>query len=224
MDVPDSPSPDTGIVWSTTWWAGRRPRCHSQFTSHEEYVQFPDGQWISVEKILDIIRSGFSDDASDHDPPTFDDDGVPLPKLRFDDLGAAKGDPLLATAAKLAEVLPERWKIAVFNLSGAADEVRSFAIVVDQGKPSPVPIYLFVDAAAEGRTLRAATRRDDGGGAWCNALLRIYEDGTVAAHYDYSSPPFGAYLGERELELLRRDQELYPRDRASLPSWHPSKA
>lgn len=58
-----------------------------------------------------------------------------------------------------------------------------------------------------------------GKGTWFNATLTLDQSGKFNAEFDYDNPPFD---GVADAELLVEDQQLFPRDPANLPDWHPS--
>ncbi|WP_166353978.1 hypothetical protein [Phytoactinopolyspora limicola] len=80
----------------------------------------------------------------------------------------------------------------------------------------------FAAACLELRRSMYQADRPGGRGAWYNAIIRMRRDGLIAPLYDFSQPPFG-HWGPREVDLVRRDQELYPRDPGQLPAWHPAR-
>ena len=85
---------------------------------------------------------------------------------------------------------------------GAIDRTGS---IVDEG-----------DEACE--DLRVASYQP-GKGTWYTATFTLDRDGRLAADFDYDNPPFD---GNADPELLRDDQEDFPRDPEQLPAWHPA--
>jgi hypothetical protein len=157
-------------------------------------------------------------------PPPMDEEGNPLPRLDVDNPPAEPPeDPLLRVGYALLAHLPEHWENVFFQCSGAADDVRTHAMVHVPGeRPSPRSTHFFTDLTEPCLALRQSTY-EPGRGAWYNAFIMLVRDGTIkAAHYDFDLPPFGAW-GPREVALVLRDHELYPRDPEQLPDWHPAR-
>jgi hypothetical protein len=69
----------------------------------------------------------------------------------------------------------------------------------------------------------------DGKGTWYNATFVVSEGGKLDATFDYDNPPYGGMAddptntGSAARELLLYDHELFPRDEANLPAWHPAR-
>ncbi|AYY11715.1 hypothetical protein EF847_02200 [Actinobacteria bacterium YIM 96077] len=157
--------------------------------------------------------------------PTTDKHGNPLPRLDVDNPRTTTDDPLLRVGYALLPQLPGDWEVAILHVTVAADEVRTFATVKDRGRPPLEGRLHYPGVSAELAeacvALRRATYEPDGRGVWYNANIRLERNGAIAALYDFVNPPFGCW-GPNEVELARRDQELYPRDPQQLPVWHPS--
>lgn len=156
--------------------------------------------------------------------PGEDEQGNPLPRLDLEDPPTTPlEDPLLRVGYALLAQLPEYWESAMLHVTAAADEIRTFAtVVVHEDDPRESRIKFFSDLAEPCSALREETYEPEGRGVWYNATIWLYSDGTIKPTYDYNTPPFG-YWGPREVELVRRDQELYPRDPENLPPWHPAR-
>ena len=157
-------------------------------------------------------------------PPTTDEEGNPLPRLDVDSPPAEPPeDPLLRVGYALLAHLPLNWESAILEIAGAADDVRTLATVRVHGdSPSVSDTRFFTDLTELCLALRQSTY-EPGRGAWYNAFIMLVRDGTIkAAHYDFDLPPFGAW-GPREVALVLRDHELYPRDPEQLPDWHPAR-
>lgn len=155
-------------------------------------------------------------------PPTTDEQGNPLPRLDVDDPPSVPDDPLLRVGYALLARLPEDWESATLQITGAADDVRTSVMVRVRGDfPSFNNLRFFTDLTEPCLALRQATY-EPGKGAWHRAVISLYRDGTIHPSYNYVTPPFGAW-GRREVDLVRRDHELYPRDPEQLPSWHPAR-
>lgn len=197
-------------------------------SDHDGYIEMPDGERVSEAEVIELMRDTVRQAGQVYVPPSTDEHGDPLPRLRLDDPPATVDDPLLRVGyALLAQLqLSEGWKLVVFQVTAAADEIRTFVLVHGQDDASPESLYRFPDVvpglAEACLALRRSTYEPDGRGAWYNAHMRLYPDGTIVPRYDFSLPPFGCW-GPRETELVRRDQELYPRDPERLPAWHPSR-
>lgn len=173
---------------------------------------------VTVEGVFDRIleRGGF------HTPPTTDEEGNPLPRLDLDNPPATPDDPLLRVAYALVAKLPEQWENVTLQVTGAADDIRTVAVVRVQGdRPSLNNLYFFTDLAEPCLALRQSTY-EPGRGAWYYAFIQLFRDGTIDKTYNYVTPPFGAW-GHREVDLVLRDHELYPRDPDRLPPWHPAR-
>ncbi|PZF84442.1 hypothetical protein [Jiangella anatolica] len=173
---------------------------------------------LGDEELGRTMRAAMLDSGRDH---WADADGAPYPRLELDDPPAPTDDPLLAVGYALLAHLPEGWEFALLTVSAAADEVRTYVTVRLPGGDARHRILLYLpDVAAAALALRRATYEPDGRGAWYGALIRLDNDGRLATKYDYDGPPFMQW-GPGEVELLRRDHELYPRDPEHLPPWHP---
>lgn len=153
-------------------------------------------------------------------PPT-DEDGNPLPRLDMDSPPSASDDPLLRVGYALLAHLPERWDYVMLQATGAADDLRTVVMVRVPGRDPGMGIMFVTDLIEPCLALRQATY-EPGRGAWYNAMIALYPDGTIRPIYDYTMPPFGDW-GPRELDLVLRDHELYPRDPEQLPPWHPAR-
>ena len=157
------------------------------------------------------------------EPPAEDQHGSPLPRLDMENPPATPPeDPLLQVGYALLARLPEHWASAMLQVDVAADEVRTKTMVFGDDVDAPARPYFFSDLAASCLALRRATYEPDGQGAWFHGMIWLYRNGAIRVIYSRDSPPFGAW-GPREVELLLRDQELYPRDPEHLPPWHPSR-
>ncbi len=155
---------------------------------------------------------------------TTDADGNPYPRLDLDGPPPATDDPLLRVGYALLAELPDEWEYALLIVSAAADEVRTWVIVkVPSDDVTAMRNLFYLPRVAEAAAaLRRATHEPEGRGAWYTLTVRLERTGALKPRYDYESPPFMTW-GPGEVELLRRDQELYPRDPAKLPDWHPAR-
>lgn len=76
--------------------------------------------------------------------------------------------------------------------------------------------------------LRDAMYRDDEG-TWYNASFVVSGPGAPEPSFDFENPPFGGIADDPESPghaapvLLLLDQEMFPRDKAHLPAWHPAR-
>lgn len=156
------------------------------------------------------------------EPPAEDEHGNPLPRLDIENPPASTDDPLLRVGYALLANLPEQWASAMLQVDVAADEVRTKTLVFGEGAEAPGRSYFFSDLAESCMALRRSFYEPDGRGAWYHATIQLYRSGAIRVHYSYDSPPFGPW-GPREVELMLRDQELYPRDPENLPPWHPAR-
>lgn len=160
-------------------------------------------------------------------PRTEDEHGNPLPQLDLENPPATPpDDPLLRVGYALLDKLPERWDWAMLQVDAAADEVRTLVMVYVEDECPPDPpgsgIHFFLDLAEPCLTLRRSMYKPDGQGAWYHAVIKLDRDGRLQLIFQPDvAPPFGTW-GPREVELLLRDQELYPRDPEHLPPWHPA--
>jgi hypothetical protein len=158
-----------------------------------------------------------------NEPPTEDEHGNPPPRLDVENPPATPPeDRLLRVGYALLARLPEHWPSAMLQVHAAADEVRTQTMIFGEDAEAPVRTCYFIDLAEPCLALRRASYEPDGRGAWYSAMIRLFSDGTIRPTYNYTSPPFGTW-GAHEVELLIRDQELYPRDPEALPSWHPAR-
>lgn len=154
---------------------------------------------------------------------TTDQDGNPLPRLALDDPHPETADPLLRVGYALRDELTGDWLTATLMVSAAADEVRTWAMIT---RPDPGPqkyghLLYLPEVAAAAAALRRSAYEPNGRGAWYSTVIRLNANGTVVEHPDYDGPPF-MFWGPNEVELLRRDHELYPRPADRLPEWHPA--
>lgn len=153
---------------------------------------------------------------------TTDEHGDPLPRLDLDDPRAATDDPLMNVGYALVTALPDGWEAALLTASAAADEVRTMVVVRMPGDATFRQRLLYLPTVAEAcSALRRATY-DAVGRAWYGLVLRLERSGVMDPSYDFDGPPFLQW-GPREVDLVRRDQERYPRDPAQLPDWHPAR-
>lgn len=149
--------------------------------------------------------------------------GDQVHQLEMDHPPAAPDEPLLHIGYALLPQLPEHWKDVFLDVTSAADEVRTLAIVrMHEDEPLDSRFHFFSDLAEPSLALRRSTYEPDGCGAWYNAMIRLSQDGAIDANFDFERPPFGCW-GPNEAALVLRDQELYPRDPARLPPWHPAR-
>lgn len=144
-------------------------------------------------------------------------------RLEIDNPPTVVKAPLSRVGYALLPQLPARWENVLLTVTSAADEVRTAAIVRgDADDPLDSHFRFFSDLEEPSLMLRRSMYEPDGRGAWYNAQIRVFRDGTIDAAYDFATPPFGCW-GPREVALVIRDQELYPRDAERLPDWHPSR-
>ncbi|PSL02823.1 hypothetical protein CLV30_109131 [Haloactinopolyspora alba] len=146
-------------------------------------------------------------------------------QLDMDNLSAAPDDPLLQIGYALVPQLPGHWDDVLLDLTSAADDVRTMAMVRMQEEGDEPPdnrIHFFSDLTEPALALRRSTYEPNGRGAWYTAMIRLARDGTITAKFEFDLPPFGLW-GPNEVALVSRDQELYPRDPARLPRWHPAR-
>lgn len=153
---------------------------------------------------------------------TTDEHGDPLPRLDLDDPRAARDDPLLGVGYALLGELPEGWESATLSASAAADEVRTTVMVRMPGDASFTHHLFYLPAVAEACSTLRRSLYDEDGRAWYGLVVRLERSGVMDPSYDFDGPPFFQW-GPREVGLVRRDQELYPRDPAQLPAWHPAR-
>lgn len=179
---------------------------------------------VSPELRAELLRFSERMLALVNEPPAEDEHGNPLPRLDIESPPtAAPEDPLLRVGYALLARLPEDWASVMLQVDAAADEVRTKTLVFGEDPEAPGRPYFFTDLAEPCLTLRRATYEgDDGRGAWYHAMIRLYRDGAIHVIYSYESAPFGPW-GPWEVELVRRDHELYPRDPENLPRWHPAR-
>lgn len=181
--------------------------------------------WRGNPKLQEAMKQAALTEHGEHVPETTDKQGNPLPRLNLDDPDPATDDPLLRVGYTLLAQLPEHWESAMLNVTAAADEARTFVVVVRRPAvdSEPPETTFYLPGVAEAcSALRRATYEADGRGAWYNAHIRLDPNGTLVPLYDYDTPPFG-YWGPNEVDLVRRDHELYPRDPELLPDWHPAR-
>lgn len=145
-------------------------------------------------------------------------------QLDLDNPPAAPEEPLLQIGYVLLTQLPQYWETVFLQVTAAADEVRTLAVVRMQEDDDPLDsrFYFFRDLVEPSLALRRSTYEPAGRGAWYNAHIRLFRDGTIDAKYDYHSPPFG-FWGLNEAALVMRGQELCPRAPERLPHWHPAR-
>lgn len=175
-------------------------------------------------ELQEALKHGALTEQRERAPQTTDEHGNPLPRLNLDDPDLATDDPLLKVGYALLAQLPEPWEFAMLNVTAAADEARTFVVVrrpASDAEPFETTLYLpgLAEACSE---LRRATYETDGRGAWYNAHIQLRRNGTMVPVYDFNTAPFG-FWGPNEVDLVRRDHELYPRDPELLPDWHPAR-
>ncbi|HEY9409038.1 MAG TPA: hypothetical protein VIP77_05600 [Jiangellaceae bacterium] len=153
---------------------------------------------------------------------TTDDHGDPFPRLDLDDPPATPDDPLLNVGYALLAVLPDGWEAALLTAAAAADEVRTMVVVRMPGDATFRQRLLYLPTVAEACSALRRSVYDAAGRAWYGLILRLERSGVMHASYEFDEPPFLQW-GPREVDLVRRDQELYPRDPAQLPGWHPAR-
>lgn len=176
---------------------------------------------LSDEELGRTMRTALTDPQRLDPPPTTDKDGNPLARLDLERPPPSTDDPLVRLCYALLAELPEHWQKATLDVGGAANDIRMFVVVrmPGEGHHFRALHYLPAVAAAAG-TLRRSMYEAGGRGTWYRALIQLYRDGTVLPHYNFDDEPF-LHWGPDEVELLRRDHELYPRDPEQLPPWHP---
>jgi hypothetical protein len=154
---------------------------------------------------------------------TTDDEGDPLPRLDLDDPRASTDDPLLRIGYALLGHLPAGWLYAALHASAAADEVRTGVMVkLEGGGPLTFRHLLYLpDVAAACADLRRSMY-EPARGAWYSIMVMLRQNGALSPQFFNDQPPFGNW-GPGDAELLRRDQELYPRPAERLPEWHPAR-
>jgi hypothetical protein len=155
---------------------------------------------------------------------TTDQDGLPLPRLDLADPHPVTDDPLLRVGYALRDRLAGDWLTATLMVSAAADEVRTWAMVT---RPAAGPqqyghLLYLPEIATAAAGWRRASYEPHGRGAWYGVTVRLNANGTLVAELDYDGPPF-LFWGPNEVDLLRRDHELYPRPPGRLPAWHPAR-
>ncbi|AYY13920.1 hypothetical protein EF847_15665 [Actinobacteria bacterium YIM 96077] len=192
-------------------------------------IEFPDGRRFSEADLVQEIRRSLLGPAQDAESATTDEYGNPLPQLNLDERPRETDDALSRIGYALLAQLPERWETAILEMAVAADDVRATAIVkVQDSDDASYAVRFFFpdvepDLAAACVELRRSMYEPHGHGAWYNIQIKLNRDGTIVPSYDFSNPPFVLW-GPNEVDLVRRDHELYPRDPELLPAWHPSRA
>ncbi|WP_069109167.1 hypothetical protein [Jiangella alba] len=176
---------------------------------------------LSDEELGRTMRTAMTDPRQLDPPPTTDKDGNPLARLDLNRPPPSTDDPLVRLCYALLAELPEHWQKATVDVGAAADEVRMFVVVRMPGEGHHYRNLHYLPAVAEAAAaLRRSMYEAGGRGAWYRAMIQLYRDGTALPHYHFDEEPF-LHWGPGEVELLRRDHELYPRDSEHLPPWHP---
>ncbi|MBB5791945.1 hypothetical protein [Jiangella mangrovi] len=178
---------------------------------------------VDVE-LVQALRASLDKHARERAEETTDDDGEPLPRLILEGPRPETGDPLLLVGYALLGHLQEGWEYATLHASAAADDLRMAATVklAGEGPLTLRHLHYLPDVAAACAELRRSMYQDDGRGAWFNITIMLRQNGAINFIVLDEQPPF-AYWGPGDAELLRRDQELYPRDPEHLPFWHPAR-
>jgi hypothetical protein len=183
---------------------------------------------LSDEDLGRAVRQAVLDEERDQAARTTDEHGNTLPRLDLSEPRPTTDDPLLRIGYTLLAALPEQWEFAVLNVTAAAEDVRTFAVIKaagpgQEGQSPPFERHLlyFPEVTESCLALRRSTYEAEGR-TWYNVHIRIDRNGVMTPIYDFDGPPFG-YWGPREVELVRRDQELFPRAPEQLPAWHPAR-
>lgn len=148
----------------------------------------------------------------------------PFPRISLTDQRPATDDPLLLLGYALLDHLPDDWRRAKLYVSSAAETVRTW-VDVDTGHDDEPGEEHFAmpDIANECLALRKAMH-DPEKGTWYRASITLeYKAphvGELTTRFDNDSQPF-VYWGLEEIELVRQDHELFPREVEELPDWHP---
>lgn len=188
----------------------------------------PDGHaedpLISEEELMRYTMQYARKHEREQADATTDDDGNPYPRLDLDGAPPATDDPLLRVGYALFAELADEWEYALLMAHAAADDVRTQVMIrrpADDFATFQHLLYL-PDVAGACAALRHSMYEPGGKGTWYAVTVKLKRNGVLVPHYDYEGPPFIPW-GPGEVELLRRDQELYPRDPAQLPDWHPAR-
>ncbi|WP_129669466.1 hypothetical protein [Phytoactinopolyspora endophytica] len=188
------------------------------------YIVLPNGERVSEAELVQEVRQALLDPVQHDRSPPVDEHGDPLPRLNVDDPSPETDDPVLRVGYALLADLPLNWETAFLDVTAAADEVRTSAMVKVRGADAASHAFRFYfpEIAEACLALRRATYEPNGRGAWYNAIIRLDRDGTISLNYDFTNPPFGCW-SPNEADLVLRDQVLYPRDPELLPPWHPAR-
>jgi hypothetical protein len=133
-----------------------------------------------------------------------------------------ESQPLVEAIGKgLLRVAPESaWAFMELQLTAAGRMLESGLAVVAADGTLDQAAEIDDDTEDACVELRKAMYQPETG-TWYNARFKVTPEGVIEAEFDYDTPPFP---GEEVADLLRQDQERFPRDEAHLPDWHPSKA
>ncbi|SDU25581.1 antitoxin YezG family protein [Jiangella alkaliphila] len=123
---------------------------------------------------------------------------------------------------------PDGWRTITLKVTAAANMMTSALDVElsDGSHDTSAAIDSDGDDALD--ELRDALYQEDTG-TWYNATFIVSEGGDLDYTYDYDNPPYGGMAddptntGSAARELLLYDHEMFPRDDANLPIWHPAR-
>lgn len=141
---------------------------------------------------------------------------------------ARQGSPLIVESQKLLEEVgrgilmaaPDSdWTRLELRLTAAGSLTESELGVTDPAGTTDWRNEIDDETLVKCDILREEMYQE-GTGTWYNAKLRVDKSGNLESEFDYTNPPFD---GDFEAELLKEDQQKYPRDDAHLPDWHPAK-
>ncbi len=125
----------------------------------------------------------------------------------------------------MVDSVPDGWKRITLDITGAGNLVRGkMAVTMNDGTVN-TRVALDRAGARSARLFREGSH-EDGTGTWYNAHIEVGDDLKITADYDYDQPPLGGLSGQggqANEEVLRKDQEMFPRSPENLPEWHPSR-
>lgn len=122
---------------------------------------------------------------------------------------------------------PDGWRTITLTVSAAGNMMTSALDVELSDGSHDTRAAIDGDGDDALDELREAMY-EEGKGTWYNATFVVSEGGKLDASFDYDNPPYSGLAddptnaGSAARDLLLYDHELFPRNKANLPAWHPA--
>jgi hypothetical protein len=128
-------------------------------------------------------------------------------------------EQLTEIGAAMLRAAPPGWQLLRLSATGAAGMIGT-DLEIDMEDGSTDLSNTIEPAGRIACDRLRAEMYQPGKGTWYNASFVVDPDSRIEAEFDYDGWPFGEQATD---DLLREDQEVFPRENDLLADWHPTK-